>query len=75
MKKQWGSCSPKGRLSLNPMLVKAPRQCIDYVVVHELCHMKHHNHSDEYYALLTRRLPDWQERKQRLDDLAERILS
>ena len=75
MKKQWGSCSPRGRLSLNPMLVKAPRQCIDYVVVHELCHMKHHNHSDEYYALLTRRLPDWQERKQRLDDLAERILS
>lgn len=75
MKKQWGSCSPKGRLSLNPMLVKAPRQCIDYVVIHELCHMKHHNHSDEYYALLTRRLPDWRERKQRLDNLAERILS
>lgn len=74
MKKQWGSCSPKGRLSLNPMLVKAPRQCIDYVVIHELCHIKHHNHSNEYYALLSRRLPDWQERKQRLDDLAERIL-
>ena len=74
MKKQWGSCSPKGRLSLNPMLVKAPRQCIDYVVIHELCHMKHHNHSEEYYALLTRRLPDWRERKQRLDNLAERIL-
>ena len=75
MKKQWGSCSPKGRLSLNPMLVKAPRQCIDYVVVHELCHMKHHNHSEAYYALLSRRLPDWRERKQRLDNLAERILS
>lgn len=75
MKKQWGSCSPKGRLSLNPMLVKAPRQCIDYVVIHELCHIKHHNHSDDYYALLSRRLPDWQTRKQRLDNLAERILS
>ncbi len=75
MKKQWGSCSPKGRLSLNPMLVKAPRQCIDYVVIHELCHMKHHNHSEAYYALLSRRLPDWRERKQRLDNLAERILS
>jgi predicted metal-dependent hydrolase len=75
MKKQWGSCSPKGRLSLNPMLVKAPRQCIDYVVLHEMCHLKHHNHSEEYYALLARRLPDWQARKQRLDNLAERILS
>ncbi len=75
MKKQWGSCSPKGRLSLNPMLVKAPLQCIDYVIVHELCHLKYHNHSDAYYALLTRRLPDWKERKRRLDDLAERILS
>jgi len=74
MQKQWGSCSPNGRLSLNPMLVKAPRLCIDYVIIHELCHLKHHNHSDAYYALLTRRLPDWQERKQRLDDLAERIL-
>lgn len=74
MKKQWGSCSPKGRLSLNPMLVKAPRLCIDYVIVHELCHLKHHNHSGAYYALLARQLPDWQERKQRLDDLAERIL-
>ncbi len=74
MKKQWGSCSPQGRLSLNPMLVKAPRQCIDYVVIHELCHLKHHNHSSEYYALLTRRLPDWQERKRRLDCLAEQIL-
>lgn len=74
MKKQWGSCSPKGRLSLNPLLVKAPRLCIDYVIVHELCHLEHHNHSDAYYALLTKQLPDWQQRKRRLDDLAERIL-
>lgn len=74
MKKQWGSCSPKGRLSLNPMLVKAPLPCIDYVIVHELCHLKYHNHSDAYYALLTRQLPDWRERKQRLDNLAEQIL-
>lgn len=74
MKKQWGSCSPKGRLSLNPMLVKAPRICIDYVIVHELCHLKQHNHSDGYYALLKRQLPDWKERKDRLDNLAEQVL-
>ncbi len=48
MRKQWGSCSPKGRLSLNPSLVKAPRVCIDYVLAHELCHLKHHNHSKEF---------------------------
>lgn len=75
MKKQWGSCSPKGRLSLNPLLVKTPRLCIDYVLVHELCHLKQHNHSDKYYALLTRQLPDWEERKGRLDNLAEQVLS
>ena len=56
------------------MLVKAPLPCIDYVIVHELCHLKYHNHSDAYYALLTRQLPDWRERKQRLDNLAEQIL-
>ena len=74
MKKQWGSCSPRGRLSLNPMLIKAPRTCIDYVITHELCHLRHHNHSDQYYRLLTRQLPNWRVTKQRLDDLAEQIL-
>jgi len=75
MTKQWGSCSPKGRLSLNPLLVKAPRACIDYVIVHELCHLKHHNHSDAYYRLLDRQMPDWRNIKTRLDDLAEQILA
>jgi predicted metal-dependent hydrolase len=74
MKKQWGSCSPKGKLSLNPLLVKAPRVCIDYVIVHELCHLKHHNHSDGFYKLLKRQLPDWEAVKGRLDNLSEQIL-
>ena len=74
MKKQWGSCSPKGRLSLNPLLVKAPRSCIDYVLIHELCHLKHHNHSDEFYKLLRSQLPDWEGVKERLDNLSEQIL-
>ena len=74
MKKQWGSCSPKGKLSLNPLLVKAPRACIDYVITHELCHLKYHNHSDKFYRLLKQQLPGWEAVKQRLDNLSEQIL-
>jgi predicted metal-dependent hydrolase len=75
MKVQWGSCSPAGRLTLNPYLVKAPRECIDYVLLHELCHLRHHNHSRSFYQLLGRHLPQWAEVKKRLDDLAEQILN
>lgn len=75
MKKQWGSCSPKGVLSLNPRLVKAPVQCIDYVLLHELCHLQEHNHSKRFYALLNRGMPDWQMHKSRLDGMAELILN
>jgi predicted metal-dependent hydrolase len=75
MKKQWGSCSPKGVLSLNPHLIKAPRQCIDYVIIHELCHLKIHNHSNAYYKLLTKTLPEWEATKNRLDGMAELILN
>jgi len=71
MKKQWGSCSPAGILSLNPLLVKAPRECIDYVIIHEICHLKEHNHSQKYYRLLTQLLPNWKIIKARLDSMSE----
>ncbi|MFM9967439.1 MAG: M48 family metallopeptidase [Burkholderiales bacterium] len=74
MKIQWGSCSPAGLLTLNPHLVKASRQCIDYVVLHELCHVKIHNHSAAFYRLLDRHLPGWRSIKARLDSQAEEIL-
>ncbi|MDT8385680.1 MAG: SprT family zinc-dependent metalloprotease [Gammaproteobacteria bacterium] len=74
MKKQWGSCSAKGVLTLNPLLVKAPRDCIDYVIVHEICHIKEHNHSPKYYKLLKRLLPNWEETKSRLDGMSEYLL-
>ena len=70
MKKQWGSCSPKGVLSLNPHLVKAPRECIDYVLLHELCHLQEHNHSKRFYRLLDRYMPEWQTHKLKLDGMA-----
>lgn len=75
MRTRWGSCSPKGVLLLNPQLIKAPRACIDYVISHELCHLKEHNHSAAYYRLLVTLMPDWEERKRELDGMAELLLN
>jgi predicted metal-dependent hydrolase len=75
MKKQWGSCSNKGNLMLNPHLVKAPKECIDYVILHELCHIAEHNHSERFWRLLTQVMPNWKEVKAKLDDMAEMYLN
>jgi len=74
MKKQWGSCSPKGRVSLNWNLVKAPLECIDYVIAHELCHLKEHNHSKQFYALMDKYFPDWKSIKSKLDYMADLLI-
>lgn len=73
MRVQWGSCSPQGRLTLHPWLVKAPRECVDYVLLHELCHLAHHNHGPNFYRALDRHMPNWRNVKERLDDMAEDI--
>jgi len=70
---QWGSCSPAGRITLNPLLVKAPRECIDYVLLHELCHLLHHNHSPKFYKTLDRHMPRWRAIKEKLDNMAEEM--
>lgn len=70
---QWGSCSPAGRITLNPMLVKVPRECIDYVLLHELVHLLHHNHSPAFYRTLNKHMPAWPALKQRLDGMAEDV--
>lgn len=75
MKRQWGSCSPQGRFTLNPYLVRASRECIDYVLWHELCHLRERNHSPRFYRLLSAHLPQWQHVKVRLDTLANSILN
>ena len=75
MRIQWGSCSPSGVMVLNPNLVKAPKECVDYVILHEVCHLKEHNHSQRYYRVLTELMPDWERQKARLDGLAETLLN
>ncbi|QJD68512.1 M48 family metallopeptidase [Xanthomonas campestris pv. badrii] len=74
MQRQWGSCSPLGRISLNLALIRVPTVCIDYVILHELCHLKLHNHGKGFYRLLDAHMPDWRNVKRRLDGLAELAL-
>lgn len=67
MRTRWGSLSKGGILTLNPDLIRAPRECIEYVVCHELCHLRHHDHGTGFYRLLAKRMPDWARRKERLE--------
>lgn len=69
MPKRWGSCTPKGKIILNPELIKAPRSCIEYVVIHELCHLVHPNHTPAFIQLQEKLMPDWQKWKMKLDTL------
>ena len=67
MEKRWGSCTPQQKIILTPELIKAPIVCINYVILHELCHLVHHNHSKSFYRLLENFMPDWQKYKQLLE--------
>jgi predicted metal-dependent hydrolase len=70
MAKRWGSWTRRSGVWLNPELVKAPASCIDYVVTHEICHAMHGNHGKQFYELLRCVMPDWEDRKARLERLA-----
>lgn len=67
MAKRWGSCTETGNILINLELVRTPLDCIEYLIMHELCHLRVHNHSHTYFRLLTRCMPDWKRRKARLD--------
>ena len=69
MQKRWGSCDKNGKIHLNLELIKAPKKCIEYVIVHELCHLKYLNHSNAFYGLLEKVYPDWRATKDRLERL------
>lgn len=67
MPKRWGSTHSNGRIFLNPELVRAPAPCIDYVIMHEVCHIKHPRHDRGFYAELEKLCPRWRAIKQRLE--------
>ena len=58
-KSRWGSCSSKGNLNFNCLLMLTPPECVEYVVIHELCHRKHMNHSAFFWAEVKRVMPDY----------------
>ena len=71
METRWGSCLVKKKIiTLNKRLLEVPRNCIEYVVMHELCHLIYPNHSKQFYSFLTMLMPDWKERKDYLDKSA-----
>ena len=59
MKRRWGSCSNKGIITLSTELIKLSDLYIEYVIIHELCHLKHHNHGPQFYKLLSEVFPEW----------------
>lgn len=67
MSKRWGSCTSSGKIILNTELIRASRPCIEYVIIHELCHLVHRNHSKTFYNLLNRLMPDWEKWKRKLE--------
>jgi predicted metal-dependent hydrolase len=67
MRSRWGSMSPRSSMSLRVDLIRAPEECIDYVIVHELCHLVHPNHGREFWAMVEKLVPDWKDRKRRLE--------
>lgn len=69
LKSRWGSCTKAKRITLNLKLMQVPKKYIDYVIVHELCHLIEHNHSKRFYLLFDRMMPDWIERRKGLNEL------
>jgi len=74
MRSRWGSCTRKGVVTLNTLLVKTSLATIDYVLLHELCHTVHPDHGKGFYSLLENILPEWKDRRKELRERAEDLL-
>lgn len=64
MKSRWGSCTSKGVITLNKKLIKTPSKCIDYVIIHELAHLVHMNHSKKFHKLVLNYIHDANDAKE-----------
>ncbi len=64
MRSRWGSCGPQGDINLNWILAFMPPEILEYVVFHELCHLRHRNHSADFWSLVATRIPDWRRRRE-----------
>lgn len=67
MSRRWGSFLSSKKIILNPKLVQASKECIDYVITHEMCHMKYKNHDKKFYNLLKSKIDNWEEIKEKLE--------
>lgn len=67
LNKRWGSYLKKHEIILNPVLIKASKQSIDYVIYHELCHAYYSNHTEEFYNLLSLKMPNWEKVKEKME--------
>lgn len=72
MKRLWGSCSNSGYVTLNVHLIKTPMSAINYVIMHELCHLVVMNHGERFYRLMDQVMPDWRQRSAALDNYSLR---
>ena len=68
MKKRWGSCSSKGKIAISYDLIRLDEKFSEYVIIHELCHLKHHDHSANFYNLLSEIYPDWKRVRKELKE-------
>jgi len=73
MKKRWGSFLNQGKIFLNPKLIHLSKDCIDYVIVHELCHMKYKNHNKRFYDFLDQKFPKWEKVKEKLETIGSTV--
>jgi len=68
MAKRWGSCNTIDKITINPEIIKAPTKCIEYLIIHEMCHLIEKNHTKKFYEILSNKMPDWQRWKDKLEN-------
>ena len=73
MKRRWGSFLNQDRIFLNPKLIHTSKDCIDYVIVHELCHMRYKNHDKKFFTFLEHKYPKWEKVKEKLETIGSAV--